>query len=253
MVSERVYVLLPPSESKKPGGDHVVAPGFFDESLGDARRAVLSALGAAEAAASAEEATRLLKVRGELLERARAATRLLVQGSAALMPAWQRYDGVVWTHLGPERLDEAALERVLIPSALYGLNRGTDLIAEYRLTFKVSLDPLGPLARYWREPLGRCLEGLAGVTLVDLLPKEHAAALADVGRVAKVERVPVHFRRADGDAVAGHDAKAAKGELARRILLEGLGAVGAFRWRGWRGRERGGVFEVRAPKTRAAS
>ncbi|NNN09578.1 MAG: hypothetical protein HKL85_10355, partial [Acidimicrobiaceae bacterium] len=51
--------------------------------------------------------------------------------------------------------------------------------------------------------------------------------------------------RHGGEGVAGHDAKAVKGIVARRILDDGLDAIEYFHWRGWRGRIRDGRFEVR--------
>jgi len=58
-----------------------------------------------------------------------------------------------------------------------------------------------------------------GRVVVDLLPQEHAAAL-DLAVVAEGahELVRVRFVERSGK-VAGHDAKAAKGLLARHLLL----------------------------------
>ena len=58
---------------------------------------------------------------------------------------------------------------------------------------------------------------LRGADVVDLLPQEHAAAWEPTPRrYASLHRV--RFRDADG-AAGGHDAKAAKGLLARYLLL----------------------------------
>ncbi len=244
-------MLLPPSESKESGGRAGHSPGAFDHCLGEPRRQVLTALGDHLRLASVAEASRVLGVRGPLLERALDASARLAEGTAPLLPAWQRYNGVVWSHLDPGTLDETARARVLVPSALYGLNASTDLIADYRLTFKVGLAPLGGLTAFWRPALAEAFSTLGGATLVDLLPKEHAAAVP-VGDSISATIVRVTFRRAKGEGVAGHDAKAVKGVLARRVLEDGPEIVPGFRWRGWRGRERAGQLEVLAPRQRVS-
>jgi cytoplasmic iron level regulating protein YaaA (DUF328/UPF0246 family) len=189
----------------------------------------------------------VLKARGPLLERALASLALIVNESAPTLPAWQRYSGVVWSHLDPANLSDAQRRRVLIPSGLYGLSCGTDEIADYRLTMKVALAGLGNVTTFWRPLVTQALRDLSNATFVDLLPKEHAAAIGPEEELS-ARIVSVSFLRHGGEGVAGHDAKAAKGVLARRILLEGIDAVDGFRWKGWRGRAHHGHLEVRAPR-----
>lgn len=245
-MSGPAYVLLPPSESKEPGGLPGELPGLFDEYLAEPRRAVIAALADFLNGASPKEASRVLKVRGALLERALEASAVLTGDTVPVLPAWQRYNGVVWRHLEPGTLEVQDVARVLIPSALYGLNAGTDEVADYRLTFKVALPRVGGLAAFWRPALKEAMVLLGDVTLVDLLPKEHSAVLPDEGISASIVRVT--FRGSDGEGVVGHDAKAVKGVLARRVLEDGAEAIDGFRWRGWRGRERDDHYEVRSPK-----
>jgi cytoplasmic iron level regulating protein YaaA (DUF328/UPF0246 family) len=126
----------------------------------------------------------------------------------------------VWDHLdlgslsAPQR--RRAAGAVMVVSALAGLVGPNDPLPDHRLKLSVALAPLGPLARYWREPLTAVLdEHLAGRLVVDLLPNEHAAAWTpdparyDHRRVALVD---------DRGRPGGHDAKAAKGLLARALL-----------------------------------
>ena len=246
-VSRAFFVLLPPSESKEPGGHREVAPGLFDDLLAFPREQVLRALAQTLGAASPEEASRLLNARGQNLQRALEATRQLVEGTALVPPAWQRYRGVVWSHLDPASLHEKLRRRILVPSGLYGLSSGTDVIADYRLSMKVSLDGLGNIAKYWRSPLTHVLEKMASAQLVSFLPKEHIGAMG-TGHVVSRQLVTVSFLRHDGQGVAGHDAKAVKGIVARRILEDGLEAVEGFNWKGWRGKIRSGQYLVRAPR-----
>jgi hypothetical protein len=199
------------------------------------------------AKASVDEVSRVLKVRGALLERALASSELIISGTAPTLPAWQRYSGVVWSHLDPASLSGAQRRRVLIPSGLYGLSCGTDEVADYRLTMKSTLVGLGSVTIFWRPNVTRALADLSNATFVDLLPKEHAAAIG-VDEKLSSRTVRVSFLRHGGEGVAGHDAKAVKGVLARRILIEGVDAVEGFHWKGWRGRLHNGRFEVRAPR-----
>ncbi len=112
-MSSSPYVLLPPSEAKETGGHAISSPGPFDQSLATARANILRALSTLVQSAPTHEVGRILKARGELLERALESTRLLVDGSAPLLPAWQRFSGVVWSHLDPATLNDETLRRVL--------------------------------------------------------------------------------------------------------------------------------------------
>ena len=189
---------------------------------------------------------RLLRVRGPLLERAKVALGDHATRGAAVMPAWQRYEGVVWTHLDPATLTPAQRSRLLIPSALYGVNAGHDEITDYRLTVKVALAPLGGLANYWRPHLTATLLATAG-TFVSLLPREHESAI-DVEALSEAGRFRrVRFTTADGQGAAGHDAKAVKGHVARSILRRGLGALPGWTWEGWTALPDGHDWTVMAP------
>lgn len=247
-VSRPPYILLPPSESKEPGGHREVTPGFFDAALALPRERVRLALARTLATSSPDEVSKVLNARGANLERALEASRQLVEGSALVLPAWQRYSGVVWTHLDPASLTETQRRHLLVPSALYGLSSGTDVIGEYRLTMKARLDELGNLAKFWRSTLASVLEELSDAPLISLLPKEHAAAIG-ASDVLSHRLVTVTFLQHDGGGAAGHDAKAAKGAVARKVLHEGIEAVEGFQWKGWRGRFHRGQYVVRAPRT----
>ena len=159
----------------------------------------------------------MLGAKGPLLERAQASNSSLV--GAPTLPAWQRYTGVVWDHLALDNLPaatrSAALSRIVVVSGLAGLVRADDPLPDYRLKMGARLPGYGTLAGWWRDDLTAALATwLKGRTVVDLLPQEHRAAI-DWSAVDSI-RVDLVARR--GGRVGGHDAKAAKGLLARHLL-----------------------------------
>ena len=221
-------------------------PGFFDEALEAPRSQVRCAMAALLEKGSSEQIRAVLKVRGPLLERALEASRLLVDGSAPVLPAWRRYNGVVWTHLDPDSLTHHQRRRILVPSALYGISSATDAIADFRLTMRVSLGDLGNIAAFWRPTLTDVLDSLGNSRLVSFLPKEHSSAIGTCDSIAK-RTITVTFLRHDGLGVVGHDAKAVKGVLARLVLSHGVAAIDGFDWNGWRGTIRQGEYLIIAP------
>jgi hypothetical protein len=206
-------ILLPPSEGKLPGGGgrFRAGAGSFGPALRVARTEVIAALAAADGGSQA-----LLGVSGRHLEQSLAANRLVIAGRAPSLPAVQRYTGVVHGHAGLADLPGAA-EGVILFSGLLGLVAPDDPVPDYRLKIGASLPPLGRLASWWRPRLSPVLNRrLRGADVVDLLPQEHASAWEpSPRRYASLHRV--RFRDADG-AAGGHDAKAAKGLLARHLL-----------------------------------
>jgi uncharacterized protein len=247
-MAHKPILLLPPSEGKEPGGTATVSPGFFDQELAQARGAVKKALKAELKDLSSKRAEAIFKARGELAERAVQATKAYVANKAAVLPAYERYRGVVWAHLDPSTLRASERKRIWIPSALFGITTANDLIADYRLTFHVGLEGLGNLGGFWREPLSQVIAQKAnGRIVVDLLPNEHRTAIDDQALASVVEHVRVNFVAANGKSAAGHNAKAVKGAVARTILDEGLGTLRRFRWNGWRAVETATGFDVRAP------
>jgi cytoplasmic iron level regulating protein YaaA (DUF328/UPF0246 family) len=247
-VAPKLFVLVPPSEAKAPGGVRAARPGAFDESLHEARERTLDAL-ARLMNANPHEWEKALRVRGPLLGRALAATELLVERRAHLLPAWRRYHGVVWSHLDPSTLTIGERRRVLVPSGLYGVTTAADPIADYRLRMDVSIIPLGNLAAFWRPRLSPVIAAHVGkATLVNLLPGQHAAAIDAAMLAERCRVVDVDFVGADGSGAVGHDAKAVKGVVARRLLRQGLASLDDFEWEGWRSEKVGEKVRLRAPR-----
>ena len=212
-----MIILLPPSEGKAAHGRRGTtwdpATGPTGRALGEMRGQVSAALGKARGGDQ-----KLLGVGGDALARARAANQAVI--GAPTLPAWQRYTGVVWDHLDLSSLTaparKAALASILVPSGLLGVVRADEQVPDYKLKMGASIAPLGKLGRFWSAAVTAEIARLArGRVIVDLLPKEHAAAvnwdlLPDVIHVDLVAR--------SGGAVGGHNAKATKGLLARHLI-----------------------------------
>jgi hypothetical protein len=108
---------------------------------------------------------------------------------------------------------------------LLGLVRGDDPVPDYRLKMGATVAPLGKLSTWWREAISAELARTARRRfVVDLLPQEHRGAL-DTRRLDGISITLVDPSGKPG----GHFAKAAKGELARAILTDGLGALDTWR------------------------
>lgn len=252
-MTERLYVLLPPSLGKAVGGRRSTGHGAFGTELAAPRDAVMTALAEVIDRARSRELESTFSAKGELLERAIAATTELVGRSAPFLPAWRRYQGVVWTHLAPDSLPTPLRRRVLVTSGLYGLLGGDDPIADYRLKMNAPLAPFESLARWWRPFITDALEHKTrGATIVNLLTNEHTASVDLEQLRTRREIITVRFVTSDERNAVGHDAKAVKGVLARQVLLEGTGVLGSLSWQGWRSRREGSDVVVTAPLVRSA-
>ena len=209
-------LLLPPSEGKAASGDPgqpwAPASGQFGAHLGVRRAQVAAAL--AELGGGTEK---LLGVGGAHLARAQEANEHLV--GAPSLPAAQRYTGVVWDALDLASM-RAPLRRragasIAVVSGLLGVVGFDDPTPDYRLKMGASLAPFGKLSTWWRPAVSAAIDGwAAGRYIVDLLPNEHRAAWVPGD---DLQGVSVGFVERSGK-VAGHDAKAAKGRLARYLL-----------------------------------
>lgn len=211
------FILLPPSEGKAEGGAARTAwapdSGIFGSALGDDRieiaRRLVSLKGGDQ---------KLLGVKGAHLARAQSANKSLL-GSPTL-PAWQRYTGVVWDHLGLATLTasqrNASIKRTFVPSGLLGMVRADDPIPDYRLKMGARVAPFGLMSTWWSDDLTDAFaQHVKKRVVIDLLPQEHRAAL-NSDALPTLIRVDLVSKL--GKVVGGHNAKAAKGLLARHLL-----------------------------------
>lgn len=211
-----MIVLLPPSETKRPGGD---GPALSLDNLGAAALNPLRGELLDEVtvlAADRDASRRALRLSGRQDSEIE---RNAVLRSAPTAPAIHRYTGVLYDALDVGSLRGVAAERararLRMSSALFGLLRADDAIPAYRLSAGSKLPNRPTLAARWRPVLEPVLGDLAEQHLVvDLRSGPYAA----LGRVRGALRVDVIAESADGRRVAvSHANKAHKGRLARAL------------------------------------
>lgn len=205
-----MLIVLPPSETKTHGGNG--APLDLGElgfpELTAARSRILADLGALPVAA----ALPVLGISEKL--RAEAESNLALRSSPT-MPAIHRYSGVLYDALGASTLPAAALQRLVVGSALFGLVRATDRIPHYRLSGGTKLptrDGATPTMRArWGREISSALNGI-GELLIDL----RSGTYQQLGRAPGAVTVRVESVQPDGSRkVVSHFNKHYKGELAR--------------------------------------
>jgi cytoplasmic iron level regulating protein YaaA (DUF328/UPF0246 family) len=225
-----VLILLPPSEGKAPDGTgpKVDPAALAFPQLAKTRKALMAELARV---AKGREATALEILGlspnqgGEL-----AADRQLA--TAPTLPAADRYTGVLYDALdlpGLRRDDPPAFARadarVLTFSGLWGVVRPTDQIPAYRCSGGVTLPKAGPVAKLWRTALTPALASAVGSGLVVDLRSSMYAGMWNVPASAAEHAATVrvlHERIVDGvpkRSVVSHFNKAAKGRLARALLV----------------------------------
>jgi cytoplasmic iron level regulating protein YaaA (DUF328/UPF0246 family) len=209
-----VIVLLPPSETKRAGGDGppVRVAALRSPELGPLRDALIGEL--VELAGDHAACRRALGISASQhaeIER-NAALR-----TAATLPAISRYTGVLYDALDIGSLRGAsaarARARLAVGSALFGLLRADDPVPAYRLSATSKLPGQPTLAARWRpllEPV------LALIARSDLVVDLRSGSYAALGRLPGAVKVEVLAEHSDGRrTVVSHFNKAHKGRLAR--------------------------------------
>ncbi|TFV53664.1 peroxide stress protein YaaA [Geodermatophilus sp. DF01-2] len=209
-----MLVLLPPSETKSPGGDGAPLDlgALSWPELTDVRARVVTTLVELSADPRAARAALGLSVRQDD-EVARNAGLL----TAPTTPALERYTGVLYDALGVRTLTRAqrarADRRLVVGSALFGAVRATDAIPAYRLSAGSALPGLPTLRALWRPALSPVLAGVDEL-VIDMRSGAYAALAPVPGAVT----LDVLSERPDGTrAVVSHSNKAHKGRLARLL------------------------------------
>lgn len=210
-------ILLPPSETKRPGGTGTPLDlrGLALPELHDERSAVVDAL--VDLAGDENTARSVLKLSARQLgdiEHNRMLRR------AATMPAVDRYTGVLFDALDAATLSAASRRwlgaHVWIHSAPLGPLGALDPIPAYRLAAGTSLPGLPALRRHWAEATQRAIAQAAPSFVLDLRSEAYVA----LGPVpASVPSVYVRVVTDDegGSRALNHFNKKSKGLLVREL------------------------------------
>ncbi|MGE2722218.1 peroxide stress protein YaaA [Mycolicibacterium celeriflavum] len=209
-----MIVLLPPSETKRVGGDGppLRLDSLSSPELGPLRAELLGEL--VELAADRPACRRAL---GLSAAQDAEIDRNAELRSAPTLPAISRYTGVLYDALDVGSLRGVAASRararLAVGSALFGLLRADDPVPAYRLSATSKLLGRPTLATRWRPVLEPVLARWAADELVvDLRSGSYAA----LGRLPDAVRVDVVAEHSNGRrSVVTHFNKAHKGRLAR--------------------------------------
>ena len=214
-----MLVVLPPSETKVSGGLSNTSLSLEDLSFplqNSLREELVTEL--QELSRNEALAMRALglgpKSKGEL-------ERNVGIWSSPILPAIERYNGVLFDALDPGTLDNEQrrflFDHVAVFSALFGLIRASDPIPAYRLSFDSSL-PGGKPGPRWR-PLAQALWAEVGDFVIDLRSEgyQHLAPVAEEKGVyvALTQPGPAGARKA-----LGHANKSVKGQLMRALVID---------------------------------
>jgi cytoplasmic iron level regulating protein YaaA (DUF328/UPF0246 family) len=224
-----VLVLLPPSETKAPGGDGAPLDltALTAPELTPVRTEIAEALvKLADDVPSSRTALGLSPRQDDEIERN---VRLW---TSPTRPALERYTGVLYDALDVGSMTRAqrarADRRLAVGSALFGLVRGDDRIPAYRLSAGSALPGLPTLRALWKQALSPVLAGVDEL-VVDLRSGSYAALAPVPGAVT----VDVVSERPDGSrSVVSHFNKAHKGRVARLLALTTAEPADVVRLRG---------------------
>ena len=209
-----MLVLLPPSETKRAGGDGApldLAALSAPELTGVRTELIEALVKLAADAPAARAALGLSEHQDDELARNAALW------TAPTLPALDRYTGVLYDALSLGTMSRArrsrADARLAVGSALFGLLRASDRVPAYRLSAGSALPGLPSLRALWRPVLLPVLRAVDDL-VVDLRSGAYAALAPVPGAVT----VRVETERPDGErAVVSHFSKAHKGRLARLL------------------------------------
>jgi cytoplasmic iron level regulating protein YaaA (DUF328/UPF0246 family) len=208
-----VIVLMPPSETKHPGGD---GPPIRLDALRHSELASLRAALVDELVELAADKSACSRALGLSASQHAEIERNAMLRRAPTLPAINRYTGVLYDALDVTSLTGAAARaraRLAVGSALFGLLHADDSVPAYRLSATSKLPGQAALATRWRPLLEPVLTRMAADELVVDL---RSGSYASLGRLPDAVRVEVVSERADGKrTVVSHFNKAHKGRLAR--------------------------------------
>jgi cytoplasmic iron level regulating protein YaaA (DUF328/UPF0246 family) len=212
-----LLLLLPPSETKRDGGQDGTALSLRTLAFPDLlppRRTTLAALRRLSRNVGASlTALKLGPTQRFEVDRNRAV------GTSPLLPAMDRYTGVLYDALDAGSLTDAARafagEHVAIHSALFGLVSAADGIPAYRVSHDSRLPDLS-LRRHWAKPVSAVLAARDDM-IIDLRSESYVH-LGPAPESAWYVRVV----SADGGQALNHFNKHGKGVFTRAVIESGV-------------------------------
>ncbi len=212
-----VIVLLPPSETKRAGGD---GPPLRLDALSSPALLPLRAALVDELVALTADRPACRRALGLSPSQDHEIDRNAALYDAPTLPAINRYTGVLYDALDIGSLlgmaKSRAHARLAVGSALFGLVRADDPIPAYRLSATSKLPGQPSLAARWRPVLEPVL---ADIATNDLVVDLRSSSYAALGRLPAAVHVDVVAEHADGHrTVVSHFNKAHKGRLARALV-----------------------------------
>jgi cytoplasmic iron level regulating protein YaaA (DUF328/UPF0246 family) len=195
MNKTEMFVLIPPSEGKQPGGDR---PPLTD--IAAPARSMIERL-----QSYGGDLERLYGVKGPALIKAVRINQGILKSPTC--PAIERYTGVVYKAIDYPSLDAKAKQffnsHARIVSAVFGLLAPLDLIADYKL----KIDKLEAQV-FWNNIL---TPRVRGIFCVNLLPQAHRRAVSPDKNLS----IDFTFKKGNKSLAAGHHGKHIKGRFVR--------------------------------------
>lgn len=231
-----MLILLPPSETKRDGGEGAPLEQLLAESalsfpeLNAIRKRVVAAT--VSLARKPKVCAEVLKLSPKQMGEV---DRNKAVKTSPTMPAIDRYTGVLYDGLAAMNLDEQArgflAENVMIQSALLGLVKALEPIPAYRLSFDSKLPALaaGSLKKAWAEAGSKVLAKKlnAEPQLVLDLRSEGYSALAPLAPAENTVYLRVVTKGENGQLRAlNHFNKKGKGEFVRALAKDAANTSG---------------------------
>jgi uncharacterized protein len=210
--------LLPPSETKEPGGKKLAKVLSFKD-LDPARKLLQSAL--LELCANPSAAAKALKLGPKQLGEISVNLELT---KPRCLPAIDRYTGTLYDALKEGGVSASMRARagkvVFIQSSLFGLTSAADLIPNYRLSAGSKLPGVN-LKRLWQAAHANVWQKFAKEVVIDLRSNSYSE-LAPVPEGLSCYSVDVVLEDSGGKRTRlNHFNKQAKGQFVRSALMIG--------------------------------
>ena len=215
-----MLILLPPSETKRPGGVGISIDkaAIIWAALDPARDILISAL--TEICQDSQTAIKALKLgaRGE-----KEVSKNLSLMTSPTMPALERYSGVLFDAIDYYNLSEGAIaragERLFIQSALFGLLPAMEQIPDYRFSAGSKLPGIN-LREFWPQYHALVWPRMVG-PILDMRSKEYQ----EINPIPmEREHYVVEVLGSDGKLL-NHFNKKSKGLFVRAALESGLDEI----------------------------